>query len=324
MKRQTGVALIVVLWLVALLSLMAASFGLGIRREASLASVQVRDASLLAACEAGVHYATFMVNHPDPQLKWIADGTLKEWEWDGIKVRIRIFDESGKVDINKAGPVLLKTVLKLAGVEEEEADRLSDVIQDWRDGDQLRRLNGAESPDYVAAGLNYEPSNQPFESIDELSMVMGMKPALFSALLPWVTIYNKRNGINPLAASAELLRALPGIDLEAVEQFIQAREQRQTQGQLAPPPQPLPQVEGVHFFSGSGHTYTVLVRAESQQKTLSVYTVVKMLKDQLRYLAWREGLPKSLFESPQPESDLAPRSEDTLLLKDLSPAAMTR
>ncbi len=322
MKQHKGVALILVLWLVALLSLMAASYGLGIRREASLAAIQVRDARLLAACEAGIHYAAYMVKHPDPQLKWPADGTLQHWQWDGIALDLRPLDESGKADINHAGPVLLKAVLGLAGAAPEQVDSLADAIMDWRDNDQLRRTSGAESPDYIAAGLAYGPSDKPFQSMEELSMVLGMEPTLFAKLMPWVTIYNKRNGINPAVAPAELLRSLPGLDPQLVEMFVQARELGSSEGQ---PAVALPKVEGVPFFASLGQTYTVLVQASDQGKRLSIYTVVRFLKDRLRYLAWREGVPKSLFEEPPAENPGAASPADVNSSRSaISPAAMTR
>ena len=43
------------------------------------------------------------------------------------------------------------------------------------------RPNGAEAPDYRAAGLKYGPSNAPFETVGELARVLGMTPASFRA-----------------------------------------------------------------------------------------------------------------------------------------------
>ncbi len=322
MKHQQGVALVLVLWLVALISLMATSFGLGIRREASLASIQVEQSAMLGACEAGVNYAAFMVGHPDPGIQWPADGSLQQWRWEGIELRIRIFSESGKVDLNQAGPALIQTVLRLSGADETEIAALTDAILDWRDGDRLRRTHGAELPDYVAAGLAYGPSDRSFQSIDELSMVLGMSPSVFNALLPWVTTYSGQKGINPVVAPEELLRSLPEIDPQKVEDFLQARRYRQNRNQDEIPAS-LPTVTDIPFQGNVAKTYTFLVQARAMEKVFSLYTISRIVQGRLVHLLWRKGLPNALFEGvgqtgeERPESAKRSRSP-------ASPAAMTR
>ncbi len=325
MKVQGGVALILVLWLVALISLMATSFGLGIRREASLAAIQVQQAAMLGACEAGVNYAAYRVGHPDAGIQWPADGRLRHWRWDGIDLRIRAFSESGKVDLNHAGPALIQALLRLAGADETELAALTDAILDWRDGDRLRRTNGAELPDYVAAGLTYGPSDRPFQSIDEVSMVLGMRPAVFNALLPWVTTYGGQKGINPNVAPAELLRALPEIDPQRVEHFIQARGYRQTGNNEQEMPVSLPSVTDIPFQRQVSHTYTFLVQARSQGKILSLYTISRIAQDRLVHLFWRKGVPNSLFEDAGGETvDEESPGGAKRPRRARSPAAMTR
>ena len=319
--RQTGVALILVLWLVALLSLMAASFGLGIRREASLATIQVQQARLLAACEAGVNYAAFMVRHPDTALQWAADGTLLHWQWMGVQLRLRVVNETGKVDINQASPALLQAVLRLAGADDAEVEILTDSILDWRDGDRLRRLHGAELPDYVAAGLAYGPSDRPFQSLDELAMVLGMKPSLFARVLPWVTIFNRRNGINPAVAPVELLRSLPGMDPQQVDLFVRARQQLQKAGQDAVS---LSQPENIPFLGNTGDIYSIFVQANAHGRKLALYAVVNVVAERLDYLLWRSGVPTSLFTETTEEAANGPGAEAKSVRKAASPAAMTR
>jgi general secretion pathway protein K len=45
---------------------------------------------------------------------------------------------------------------------------LVDAILDWRDEDDLHLVNGAEDPDYKAAGLPYGAKDGPFDSLEEL------------------------------------------------------------------------------------------------------------------------------------------------------------
>ena len=47
-----------------------------------------------------------------------------------------------------------------------------------------KRPNGAEAPDYQAAGSKYVPTNAPFESVGELQRVLGVTPALMARIAP--------------------------------------------------------------------------------------------------------------------------------------------
>ena len=49
----------------------------------------------------------------------------------------------------------------------------------------LKRPNGAEEPDYRAAGLSYKPANGPFQAIEELQLVLGMRPEIYRRIAPF-------------------------------------------------------------------------------------------------------------------------------------------
>ena len=297
--QQRGVALVLVLWSIALLSLMAASFGLGVRREAMLTSNLAQSARLEAAAEAAIHYAAFMLSQSDPQFKWRTEGAVYEIQWEQIPVRIQLLDETGKVDLNRANEQLLQAVLQGIGIETEQAVALSDAILDWRDRDNLRRVNGAEEDEYRAEGLSYVPPNKPFQSIEEVALVLGMKPQWFKKLLPLVTVHGKRPGINPAKAPEALLKALPGMDPAMVETYIQARSAVALTGE-APPPLPAPQ--GIRFHRSKGNAIGVTVQAKSGNSIASYQTVIQLnrgsgKRSPFNYLEWRQAPPpKSLFE----------------------------
>jgi len=303
--RQRGVALIVVLWVVALLSLLAASFGLGVRREASLAAQRIEGVRLLAACEAAVHYAAYHLRLADPTVRWRADGRPRSWRWNDIEVRLTVSGEAGRVDINRADAPLLQAVLQLAGADPEQAPALADAILDWRDSDRDRRPNGAEAPEYQAAGLSYLPADQFFGAVEEVGMVLGMTPELTRRLLPWITVHGRR-GIDPASAPAALLRALPGVDPQAVEAYLQGRES----GDVPP----FPPVPGIPFEKGSGRIYAVQVQARRQGRLASLQATIQIRGGAVRYLEWREiPPPRSLFPGGNSRRSSA-----------RSPAAMTR
>ncbi|BCX81970.1 general secretion pathway protein K [Methylomarinovum caldicuralii] len=301
--RQHGVALVVVLWVVALLSLLAASFGLGVRREARLAGYHVQVPHWRAVAEAAIHYAAYRLKLPDPQLRWRAEGNVYDWRWDGVPVRLRLADESGKVDLNQAPALLLQTALKLAGADEQQAVELADAILDWRDGDDDTHPHGAEADDYAAAGLDYGPANRPFRAVEEVGMVLGMTPDLTRALLPWVTIHSHRNGIDPFSAPPALLRALPGIDPEAVEVFLRGRREGKNP--------PFPVIPGIPIHRGQSQVVSMQLRVG---EGYALQVAVRIGPERLDYLEWQEvPLADELFAA-----------EDSSAAKAASPEAMSR
>nr|BAL55706.1 general secretion pathway protein K [uncultured Gammaproteobacteria bacterium] len=294
MVRQAGAALVVVLWVVAALSLLAASFGLGVRREARLAVNLAEAAKLRAAAEAGIQYAAFMLTQPDSERRFRADGSVYALVLDELEVRVQVVDEGGKVDLNQADEGLLRAILTYLTQDPDRAAALASAILDWRDGDRDRRVNGAEADDYRAAGLNYEPADAPFDSVAEVGLVLGMTSELTQALLPLVTVYSGQAGINPYLAPKEVLLALPGMDPAFVDGFVQARSQQIAgAGGL-----PLPTLPGVNFHALAGAAFGMNVEVRGQGGDFQLAAVVRPGQG-VEYLDWRETkLPKSLFDLP--------------------------
>ena len=144
---QQGMALVMVLWVISLMTIMAGSFALSTQREAGILSHAHERSKAQALADGGVSYAMMMLSLPDPKLRWQADGTPYVWQVEGARVRIRIMDEGGKIDVNAAQEQTLKTVFKFLAGNEELAEQLSDAIMDWRDPDDLKRTHGAEIED---------------------------------------------------------------------------------------------------------------------------------------------------------------------------------
>jgi general secretion pathway protein K len=140
------------------------------------------------------------------------DGTPIKFVFDGIEFDVEIQDESGRIDINHVDTPLLAGLLRALGERAEDADRIADRILDWRDADDLRRLNGAEAQDYRVAGRSLLPRNGPFPSVEELQLVLGMTPAMFQRLKPALTVSSGRPMADPRIALPLIQRALSGND----------------------------------------------------------------------------------------------------------------
>jgi len=216
MNRSRGIALVSVLWVIALLTIVAGGLSASVRSELRIVSNTAALLQAQFATESGVELAAMNLMYPQA-LRWPADGSIQEVDIGTAKLRIAVRDETGKVDLNHAPALLLASLLTNAGFETGQADLLVDAILDWRDGDDFPRLNGAEASDYRIAELNYGPRNAPFETVDELRFVLGMTETLYAAVEPALTVYSGRSGVNANAASPQVSQAIAGLqEIESV------------------------------------------------------------------------------------------------------------
>lgn len=223
-KGQRGVALVVVLWVLVLLSIAALSVVGMSRDDALLARNSLSRLKLEAAADAGVNCAILMLLDVRSDHRWRLDATPNSIVCAGARVTVSVQDERGKIDINTATTELLSGLFRSVGLASDEADTIADRIADWRDRDTFRRLNGAESLEYQAAGYEYGPRNGPFQSVEEVQLVMGVTANLFQRIEPAITIYSGASTINPLVAPKSALLGLRGMTAESADELIAKRQ----------------------------------------------------------------------------------------------------
>lgn len=213
---QRGMALIIVLWVVVLLAVIAAGHSSNAHTTTLMAARQIELAQLRAAANAGLQRAIIELltqGRPDP---WPVNGREQSIDFRDHEVSVAIRDATGLLDLNKASPALLAAVIEPFMAEQAAREALVDAILDWRDADNLVRLNGAEAAAYSPGQLGWTIRNGPFAAVAELRYVIGMTDDVFAHLAPLVTVYSGRSGVNIEYAPAELVRALTGEELMAV------------------------------------------------------------------------------------------------------------
>lgn len=224
--KQRGVALILVLWILSILTLMASSFSLTMRREsAGVMAIKV-NLEANAQAQAGLTLAQMMLLNEDETKRWRIDGSIYEIETEKATTRIRILSETGKIDINSADSKLLHHVLMSAPLETQEQTNLENAILDWRDEDETTRPFGAEKTEYRAAKLRYAPRNKPFRSMEELQMVKGMNADVFNWMQPIFTVYAAgQTEVDMNLATRDVLNLLPEVDANLLDSYFLARQQ---------------------------------------------------------------------------------------------------
>jgi len=274
-RRSQGIALVSVLWLLVLLTTIAVTLTTTVRSEIRAVGNTVEMTRAKYAAEAGVELGVLNLLIPQIQ-RYPTDGSVRELTLRDVTVRIATRDEAGKVDLNHAGAEVLIALLVQAGVEMNRASAIADAVLDWRDDDDMRRLNGAEDADYRIAGRGYGAADDKFYSVDELQRVLGMEPDIFAAIEPALTVYSGLAGTNPQLASPQVVNAISGL--------------------------PAAQT------NASGLSYTIYVEATTTAGIMSRVAATVALAPgsagrPYQVLAWRQ-LQKSPFGSPSPDDAL--------------------
>ena len=187
---ERGIALISVLWVGVVLGALAAAVMALSRSDLDLARSQRLQAEAEAAADSAARVAIYaLVNRADVPIA--ADGSVAAWRLGAAEVRVQVTSEHGRVDLNRAEPDLIATVLAEAGAETGEAERLAAAIVDFADADDAVTPSGAERPDYAAAGLP-GPKNAPVEQEAEILGVLGMTAALYRRVSDAFTVHSRR------------------------------------------------------------------------------------------------------------------------------------
>jgi len=227
-RPERGIALIMVLWAIALLTVIAASHAFETRTEALLSANFIDKAKAEAAAEAGVRRAIAdLLQNTDSIFK--STRSEKSLRFADADLRIAVVSEHGRIDLNAAPDALIirvaeRALAALPPAEGVTAESVADSILDWRDADKTRRRSGAEDPDYEIAGKPYGAADQAFVSVSELSLVLGISLDVYRELSKYFTVHTRASRVDPQAASKDVLMAIPGLTPEAVEAYVQERE----------------------------------------------------------------------------------------------------
>lgn len=232
--QQRGVAMIMVLWMIVVMMSMAATLLYAVKTEMQMVSFARESAQARSFAEAAAHYTVMQLFLPPDQRAIKVGGGATTWVYNGYEAVIRVVGENGLVDINQANRQLLKNVLEQIGVIDEDADAVLDRIEDFRDPDDLKHLNGAEDPDYESEGLDYGAKDAPFERIEELQQVLGMTASLYEALSRYLSVNSSSRGVNPMLAPRQTLLILAEGDEALVDEYIRMREE--AEGAWVQPP----------------------------------------------------------------------------------------
>ena len=252
---ERGIALFLVLWVLALLTVIVGEFCYTMRTEVNITRNFKEETEAYYIAEAGLNRAIveIMRNEKIPQKVNAPESDEEKVEerlrintdipavpFGGGQFKVRVANESGKINLNTADAHLLRMMLSRFGLEDKDRDVIVDSILDWRDTDQLHRVNGAENDYYRSLPEPYECRDGDFRSVGELLLVRGMTPKLFyGGLENMVTVYKDdqtlqskeetetlAGKVNINAVTHDMLIALPGMTEDLAREIIDYRKAR--------------------------------------------------------------------------------------------------
>lgn len=292
---ERGSAMVIVIGVIAVLTLMILHISVASGILAKEVQVAVARMQLRYDAESAAEHACWMFisdrkRHPsrtistsqevalsigEDEVRWQADGSGRQLDLPGMNAVVAILDADQGLDISAANAAQnLKTLLAAEEAISPEASELlpffTDQITDYIDGgDDFRRLNGMENPDYAAQGWPDLPRNNPLQfreeilwipAVPEFMALLGMtSPAELVGSLrlipPRGSSFPRQQKPNFFGASSALLRSKLNLDSADAAMVMEARDrwQRGDSGALdGLPPEILAQIRGQFSFAETG------------------------------------------------------------------------
>ncbi|MBI4774925.1 MAG: type II secretion system minor pseudopilin GspK [Deltaproteobacteria bacterium] len=313
LSGERGVALVIVLLIVAILVSLVTHFTYGARVELALAGQTLdlmnADHLLLSGYQLGVQVLQRDSNEYDASTElWgrtdlLAAGVSMLSETGTVLGEIT--DEDAKINLN----MLVDDLGKIQEYEEEQLRRLFDILEldqapvetlfDWLDGDDLVRPGGAESLYYNREKPPYACANGPLETLNQLRLVKGWTHELLfgtdqkKGLMPFLTLHNDGR-ININTASAEVLRSLDdAIDGALALEIVSFRESEpfKTKRDLKNVPGMTDQLYAriLSRITVQSNHFSIRIRAGQGTANVNLSAVVKRSGGLVAPVYWRLG-----------------------------------
>ncbi len=298
--REEGAILLLVIWILALLSVVVLSWAQEWRTEIKLSANFRDDRQCHSLAEAGIYYALTKLtaakiaeNQPlgleskdnaAAANLWNGDQRKHVLELPGGKVEVRVADEGGKINLNQADEVVLRNLLGILGFPPGKVPVMADSILDWRSRDVRPHPFGAKSGYYLSLDPPYPAKEGLFDTVEELAWVRGFAGIDTARLSTYLTVQGQSRQINLNTAPQKVMLAL-GLPPDLVSNLIQEREiaplrSQDVLPQLSANPQfqqilPYINFKSSNFFSvlatgmlnnteGAQHTIKAMVQVDNQ------------------------------------------------------------
>ncbi len=219
-RSRNGFIMVAALWMLAALATLASIASLYMAQSAR--ALAAFDTSLQSEMlnAAGLELAAYELSGPATASR-PTHGRFR-FRLSGSDTTVEYMSEAARIDLNMAPRTMIVGLFTTLGAKSEAADQFADRVIGWRSKPKAN-AEDEEAALYRAAGLNYLPRRAPFDSVDELWLVLGLPPEIVERALPFVTIFSKLPEINVLDAAPQVVAALPDMTPLRLAEFLNQR-----------------------------------------------------------------------------------------------------
>lgn len=282
-QAESGFIIVAVVWILGALATLAVIYSL-FARQTALEFVDHDEVLQAHAMEqSGVELAAYELT-ARPDLRPLTGRFTFRQGRAAIDVAFR--SENSRIDLNFASAQVIAGLFLGLGVAEEDAIAYATRIAAWRTPLKPGEAD-TEAELYSAAGKTYGPRHGPFQNANELGLVVGVPPDLVDRVLPYFTVYSGQPEVNVLAATPQVLAALPGLSPERLQLLLTMREnipQDVLKAQLGLA------ASYITVAASRADRVTVDVRFSSGHRIRSEAVILILDRDTVPYhvLAWRD------------------------------------
>lgn len=268
-KNAQGIALIQVLIISIILTMLGIYINQTVRSQIGIVSLMKNSFELnlqLENAEADLLHALLIHKR---YRKIDSDNTLlQQWNFYGKpfslngNTTVKIQDLSGLLSLNIINNTLARNLFEQQGFSGHEVRTFLDSLADWKDKDDLKRLNGAES-DYYRYIKQPEPRNGYLQVLSEVEAVQQGK---LLTTAQWQRYFTSEIALNfnPLNAPDFILKAFLNNDV-AYEDIIQQRAAGTLTGFKFYQATSVEQGEFISFATGGLLKVTLLVKGQNNK-----------------------------------------------------------
>ncbi len=240
--RQTGSALLAVLWLSAALAAVAFSLSSTVRGETDRTSTALDGLRCYYLAAGGVERAALELlwDTGNPGNRRIPAGAAAvDYAFPSGNVRVEIIPETARLDVNNAPVQELFRLVTALGVEPDRAQDLALAIDDWR---RPVLEVGPYDAYYQSLIPSFRARHASLQEIEELLLVKGVTPELFygtyvpavnpldgkrrlvarPGLADCLSVYGSRDSVDANTASPAVLAAV-GLTPYAINALMERR-----------------------------------------------------------------------------------------------------
>ncbi len=249
-RYQGGVALAILVWFLAAMSLLVAGIVMQARVDVKLAQLHATRARVEAVADGALQLALAQMLQPQQEGEPLPTVfPTQVLNVGGLDVTVNITPLSGLIDINGAPEELLFRLFSAVDdLDETAARELAVHVVEWRSANPLGEVTADQSAQRPGSG-NYGDSESVdaeaaaqgdvrharFEAIEDLLLVAGIDRRIYTAVEDAVSVSQSgQSGVDWAVAPAAVLRVLGNMDAESAQELAASRASGEVDSLVAP------------------------------------------------------------------------------------------